>query len=114
LWRRLVGVSAVVLAVMAVSTGASAEWTGDELYEDCLRKGRPEYARCQDYIMGIADDGRPTFGLGVFGYTFCAPDHTALAQVTDVVIGYLATHERDVAASPLVAHALAEAFPCHR
>jgi hypothetical protein len=52
--------------------------------------------------------------LGVLGEVECADKNVTLKQMFDVVTRYLAAYPetRHLAAASLVAHALAEAFPC--
>jgi Ssp1 endopeptidase immunity protein Rap1a len=69
---------------------------------------------CGGYVEGISD------ALGadnsINGYTACFPENVKERQTIEVVIQFLvanpATRHRDAAG--LVAHALAEAFPCQR
>jgi hypothetical protein len=118
--RWLFAAVAVIAAVMSVSAAARADYvTGNELYADCTAPDG-ENARsgfCQGYIAAIADVARQTSQvptLGVLGEVECADKNVTLKQMFDVVTRYLAAYPetRHLAAASLVAHALAEAFPC--
>ena len=106
---RLFGI--VITVLLAVSTGAKADFrSGNKLYADCTSPMGPIY--CDFYVAGISDaaQGSP----GVYGFKVCAPADATLGQMVDIARQYLAAHpeRRHRGAAGLVAHALAQAFPC--
>lgn len=117
-WRRLFPAGAVVIVAMIVGiVGAKAEDGMREgaLYDFCSRPERSGFtAHCFAYVMAISDIMRAD-GPGVYGLKECSPVGVSLKQRADIVRGYLAAHRdtRDQAASPLVAQALAQSFPCN-
>lgn len=69
------------------------------------------------YIAGIADVGSSVRrSSAVLGQKFCLPEGVTVGQLKDGVRVYLERHpaERQQAAVPLVARALAETFPCRK
>jgi hypothetical protein len=121
--RRLFAAGAVVVAVVAVSVGARADFrTGNELYADCTSSDGTDRIFCQGYIAAIVDAARlraPGGGLGpgvAGGYRMCitASAGGTLQQMVDIVVKFLTAHpeERHLPASPLAAGALSVAFPC--
>ena len=69
---------------------------------------------CSGYIAAITDAAAWGPPWGVYGYILCPRDTVTLAQMTDVVVRFLAAHpeRRELGAAGLVAQALSEAFPC--
>src|SRR5215813_6871893 len=84
LWRRLVGIGAVVMAVMSVSAGARADFVdGNHLYEAC--GSTVSYARgnCAGYVEGVAD---ALHHNSINGFTACLPTGgTTVGQIQEVV-----------------------------
>jgi hypothetical protein len=115
--RWLFAAGTMVAAVMSASAGARANYfeSGKTLYGGNLMFS-------DGYVIGIVD--ALLTGNEVNGYRACLslPKQTAAGQMQDgvrrrlrdVVRRFLAVHpeSRPLAASGLVAQALAEAFPC--
>lgn len=116
LWRRvLFAAGAVVIAVMAVSAGARADFqNGNELYADCTEEPVSfNRGHCLGYVVGIADVLQHP-GSRVGDFATCLAKGVTEGQVRDVALQFLTQHPelRHYAAAYLVARALAEAFPC--
>ena len=73
-------------------------------------------ARCQGYIMGVADAVSvvQSLGLKINEWRVCIPKRVALSQVTDTVVAYLRAHPdlRNRAAAALVGRSLSQSFRC--
>ena len=98
---------ALTLSVASGSTSRTFD-TGNSLYDFC----RSRSLACAGYVSGVAD----VMGLTeVSGFKACIPRDVTRRQATDVVTKWLASNpaKRNSAAPGLVAHALADAFPCH-
>ena len=113
------------LAAMAITLLAGAA-KADEKTDRAFLDGNALLTRCTDagpvevecigYVEGIADamaaiqahDG------SLQGSRACIPDTVLSTQVRDIVTRFLREHPelRHVSAASVVAHALAEAFPC--
>jgi hypothetical protein len=83
---------------------------GTDLYDACTDPDSKLV--CLGYVMAIADAARAP--AAVKGSPMCGSENVTAEQVVDVVTRYLAAHseKRHLSASSLVAHALAEAYPC--
>jgi hypothetical protein len=117
--RRLLAAGALVIAVMAVSAGARADFlSGNDLYARCTSAFVTDQSFCNGYIAAITDaswDLKPNNIPGnVLGFRQCMPNEVTNRQATDIVKQFLAGHPayRHASASFLAANALAEAFPC--
>jgi hypothetical protein len=87
--------------------------TGNQLLDHCRSQIMIEQTYCEGYAVGVADAlGAP--GGKVFGVAACLPNGVTARQVMDVTMRFLEQHPelRHLPAVPLVAEALAEAFPC--
>jgi hypothetical protein len=73
-------------------------------------------ARCQGYIMGVADAVSVVQLVGdtIKGRRVCIPKSVALSQVTDIVVAYVRAHPglHQRAAAALVGRSLFQSFPC--
>jgi len=115
--RLLAAVVGVIL--IFASTGARAEAAfsaedGNSLYAKCIDQGFYFYqGMCFGYIVGISDAMRG--GASVYGWSACIPASVTEAQVLDVTKQFLTSQSetRQLGAARLIAHALADAFPCH-
>ena len=111
-------VTAFFLSV-AVGTPAHAAAfkSGNDLFQDCKASSNSfTQGVCIGFAIGVADAmeaARPVNGM-VAGFRACFPAQVTAGQVTDVAVSFLTRHPewRHLAASSLVAGALAEAFPC--
>ena len=67
---------------------------------------------CRGFVAGVADV--LSGGDAIDGHRACAPLDAQLDDMVEIVGGWLEAHSRDGHrdAVPLVAAALAEAFPC--
>ena len=100
------------MALMAVNAGARADFMeGNDLYDACTGPDDSKLV-CLGYVMGIAD--APQAPAAVKRSPMCVSEDVTAEHVVDVVKRYLAAHpeKRHLPASWLVAHALAEAYPC--
>jgi Rap1a immunity proteins len=105
--------------VMAASIGAHAEAAfsaedGNSLYAKCIDPGIYFYqGLCVGYIVGISD--AMTSGVSVHGLSACIPISVTERQVVDITKQFLMSHPetQQLGATRLIAHALADAFPCH-
>jgi hypothetical protein len=111
----------LVTAFLSVATAtpvhAGAFKTGNDLLEVC-GPSAPLYEQgaCVAYVTGVADvmGTAPDSGETVAGKRACFTAQITMGQTRDVAVNYLTRHPelRHYAAAPLVAWALAEAFPC--
>jgi hypothetical protein len=109
---RIIVAGAAMLAVMSASAGARADFlNGNSLYGYCSTDFNTALY-CIGYIASIEDV--LSAGNQINGYTACTPPGATLEQIKDVVMRYLVAHpeSRHLGASGLVAHAIAQAFPC--
>lgn len=109
--------TAVLAAVITAASSGNALagfMTGNEVLEDCRNKEDSYFnsGYCTGYISGVYDV--LSAGDSVIGWRSCPPLGVTVGQVTDVVKAWLEARpeKRHLAASSLVANALAEAFPC--
>ena len=103
----------LVLVLLLVSGRATADFqSGSTLLTICQDTARPmDRMQCLGYIQGISDvSGHNT----ISGWRACGPEDLTGLQAMDIVLKHLREHpeDRHLAASSLVARALAEAFPC--
>ncbi len=117
LMQRLFTACAVLVALMAVSAEARADFrNGNKLYADCTGPNYFDLGLCYGYIAAIADAARrdQDGSGGVLGYQECGRNQVTIKQIVDVSVRFLAAHpeRRDIAAAQVVAQALSEAFPC--
>jgi hypothetical protein len=112
-------VVAVSLAGSTANAPAHAAFlTGNELFEKCLQQA-PNYLEmgtCLGFVGGTADAmaAAQISGGTAMGLRACLPPGVTAWQARDVVMRFLTYHPevRHHAAAPLVARALAAAFPC--
>jgi hypothetical protein len=116
-WRRLFAAAAVLMAVMTASAGARADYRdGNQLLRDCTSLNNADQVFCIGYVAAISDaaQNRPE-GPGGLVFVHCPPENLTLQQAVEIVVRFLkarTAERRDFAAGGLVAHALAEAYPC--
>jgi hypothetical protein len=106
---------AVVAAALAASAGARAEGfgnfiDGNRLYQACAGGGGARASFCTGYIVGIVD----ALMMAGSARQGCIPKRGMVGQIVDAVKQSLTAHPelRDYSGAYLVAHALAESFPC--
>lgn len=112
-------ISGLLLMLVTAETPASAGAfeSGNSLYARCSTAVEDavdvDAIACAGYISGISDALSVT---DIYGFRACIPDSATRAQVRDIVKEFLRRHPetRHLAAAPLAAHALANAFPCGR
>jgi hypothetical protein len=87
---------------------------GNALLE--VRKDPTETARCQGYVMGVADAVSVVQSLGdtIHDWCVCIPKRAALSQMTGTGVAYLRAHSdlHHRAAAALAARSLAQSFRC--
>jgi hypothetical protein len=108
--RTSIAVLSISISLM-MSSRASADFRdGNDLLRDCTSPSQLNY--CGGYITAIASVMGG--GNGVNGFAACIPSGIEAGQIKDIVIGFLQRHpeRRHVGAAGLVAHAIADAFPC--
>jgi hypothetical protein len=114
--RNMVTAATLILALAAAGTAKGDDggalvmsfFTGNSILALC-QGANPEF--CMGYVTGIAD----ALSNGPVGdWRACCPANVANGQVRDIAVRYLVAHPetRHLVAGSLVAHALAEAFPC--
>lgn len=118
--RRLLAGVAVAAALIFTSVGAPAEGgaisdeDGDSLYAQCIDTSMYFYqGLCVGYIVGISDAMKS--GASILGWSACIPMSVTERQELDATKRFLTSHpeSRQLGAVRLIAHALADAFPCH-
>jgi Rap1a immunity proteins len=116
----------LVLAAALTPGAASAQtWSGNDLYRFCAGASTYHDAGvCLGYVVGVTDASSqaliPYTRLTISeigtrgGAEWCLPKGVETGQMVDVVTKYLESHpaDRHIEADYLVAHALAEAWPC--
>ncbi len=99
----------------AISPAKAESLAGKTLLEYCGSKDEKMLNRCAGYIQGIIDYHNLTTSLGTAPTVqFCIPQKVTLSQLVLVVHNYLnknSQHDSFIA-SPAVALALFERFPC--
>jgi hypothetical protein len=104
-----IATAALAVTLLAASGTTSRTFdTGNSLYDFCKSGSQA----CAGYVSGVAD----VMGLTeISGFKACIPLDVTRRQATDVVTKWLAANpaKRNSGAPGLVAHALADAFPCH-
>jgi hypothetical protein len=107
----------LILAAVLLIPGAAAAGeykTGQEILEACLQPSGPGAVFCLGYVEGVA--GAMSAGP-VDNWDACIPAMVTAGDLAQVVAAGLAKRPdmlRGFAASSLVAHVLADAFPCHK
>lgn len=101
---------------------SAAQVSGSYLIQVCAKdeKGKEVtkggHAVCQSYIAGVIDYHNLVRSLGTApSVDFCVPEGAGLTQLQDVVLRYLLKHHSEhesFNASPAIALALFEAYPC--
>lgn len=89
---------------------------GEQLFKNCTQENDIQaQAYCVGYVAAIAD----VLGVGdgeIGEWRACLPSHATQREVIEIAVNWLKKHPaiRSEGASDIVAHALAEAFPCPR
>ena len=113
-WQRLFAAGAVLMAVMAASAEARAEFSdGNDLFDRCAEPyGSAGKTYCIAYINAITDALYE--GAAIGGLRACFTEHVGAEQVEDIGERFLAAHpeKRHLGAAGLIAEALADVFPC--
>jgi hypothetical protein len=109
--RSLSLTAAIIMTFLG--TPALADFnSGNELLRDCTATGgEPKSFICLGYLEAIADALRSSH---INGWGACMSAEVSVRQLHDVVTQFLQDNAklRHLAAAGLVAHALADAFPC--
>lgn len=117
--------TSILLGLLLVISppSSAAEFSGKYLMQICASdKGGNElveggHIACQGYIAGVLDYHSLIKSLKTApGVDFCVPKNTSLGVLQRVIVRYLmknAQHDGFIA-SPAVALALNEAYPCHK
>lgn len=109
--------------VMCIPPARAVQFTGTYLLYVCSsdKDGKElvpgGHITCQSYIAGVVDYHNLIRSLGTSpSVDFCVPPNASLTTLQDIVVRYLAKNQKEhgpFVASPAVALALFEAFPCH-
>jgi hypothetical protein len=117
--KGLFAAGAVIAAVIAASAAARADFrVGSQLLQECTSLSPAAHVFCIGYVAAIFDASkkRPKDlpGTSLLGFVHCAQKSVTNEQQTDAVVQFLRTHteHQNYGAAGLVAHALAEAYPC--
>lgn len=111
----------IALFVAPISHARAALFSGAYLMELCKRddKGREVvktgHTACQSYISGVMDYHTMLRSLGTPPtIDFCVPENISMHDLQDIVWQYLDENQEndEFIASPAVALALYEVFPC--
>ncbi len=89
--------------------------TGDALTNMCISKKERDLFSCQSYIAGIVDYHVLIKSLGTApSVDFCIPENATMDDMRLIVVEYLRNNQQhsSFVASPAVALALFEVFPC--
>jgi hypothetical protein len=107
-------VCAVGLAIIVPASLANAAFaTGNDLFDECTKPSG--ISICYGYVAGVADAMMARDGE-LLGWRTCIREGVSGDQIKDATVHFIRTHIeiRDAGAASLVAHALAETFPCGR
>lgn len=100
-----------------ISAVQAESLAGKQLLDYCGSKDEKMINRCGGYIQGIIDYHNLTASLGTAPTVqFCIPEKVPLTDLILVVLKYLQKNDQhdSFIASPAVALALFERFPCSR
>ncbi|MGY3437026.1 MULTISPECIES: Rap1a/Tai family immunity protein [unclassified Marinovum] len=101
----------VAILVLAISGSPASAQDGNFLFRQCTNNAVDSKAMCAGFVGGAAGliPYAPLYSSAV-----CLPSGVTYPQMVDVVIAFLRNNpaRRHEFASPLIARALAEAFPC--
>lgn len=106
---------AVFTLFFVISPVQAESLAGKQLLEYCGSKDEKMVNRCAGYIQGLIDYHNLTTSLGTAPTVqFCIPKNVNLSQLVVIVHNYLNrnTQHDSFIASPAVALALFERFPC--
>jgi hypothetical protein len=118
--RARILLTALAVVLMAASAKAEVTFTlffgtGNALWDLCRDPGEGE-TMCRGFVMGIADAMSLTQADNgnVARWETCPPPKVPSSQMQDIATRFLREHpeQRHHPAGVLVAHALADAFPC--
>ena len=103
------------LTPYAAPAAVGALMTGKTLTLLCRSEEKEDQIGCQSYIAGVVDYHHLLRGLGTApSVNFCLPDKLSMQQMKTIVTRYILTRteHQDFIASPAVAMALYNAYPC--
>jgi len=117
--RRVLAGVVMAVALIFASIGAHAEAAssaedGISLYAQCIdQEFYFNQGMCVGYIVGISDAMKS--GASILGWSACIPMSVTERQEVAVTKQFLTSYpeSRQLGAVRLIAHALADAFPCH-
>lgn len=117
--QSLIGLAVLFFLCMAQTQPAQAVvgamMTGKTLALLCTSKKQEDQIGCQSYIAGVVDYHNLLRSLGTAPtVNYCLPDALTMAQIRQIVTRYIMTRteHQDFIASPAVAMALYNVYPC--
>jgi hypothetical protein len=112
----------VLVMLLSPVRGHAAEFSGSYLLYVCGSDAKGKeltpggHITCQSYIAGVVDYHNLIHSLGTSpSVDFCVPENASLEMLQEIVVRYIAQNKEahgPFVASPAVALALFEAFPC--
>lgn len=113
--RHLFLILVLLLSLSAPLQAKQRSVTGEALLAFCQSESQIAQARCQSYITGVVDYHLLIKGLGTAPTVdFCLPAEITAEKIKDIVTDYLMSNAQhsSFVASPAVAMALYQAYPC--